>query len=257
MRILLNSLAGVTAITIAILVYMFTYAKRRNVINHSYKVKKETIHGKELSVFFISDIHRRRIDRRLLDKVKSFGSMDVIIVGGDLAEGGVPLSRIEKNIRMLATLGPIVFVWGNNDREVGESEIRRIIRKYGGIVLDNMDTSIPSHPLWGVCGTDDPSSGHVDVKASLKNAESYRYLIVAAHNPYLFRKVEEICSPELMLAGHTHGGQIRIGRFSLHPPGEFIEQKDRAKLISNGYGTSIVPLRFGAAPESHVIKINY
>ena len=165
---------------------------------------------RELSIFFISDIHRRRIDKRLIKKVRSLGSIDIVIIGGDLAEGGVPLSTIDQNVERLSQLAPLFFIWGNNDREVGEGEIRKIIEKHGGTILDNSDASIEGHPLWGICGTDDPSSGNVDVEAALRNAEKYHYLIVATHTPSLFRKVEKICTPELMVAGHMHGGQIRL-----------------------------------------------
>ncbi|WP_339249954.1 metallophosphoesterase [Sporosarcina sp. FSL W8-0480] len=257
MRIIFNSLFGIAVLMIAGLVYMFAFAKRRNVIIHSYTVRKEINRGKKLSLFFISDIHRRHIDKRLLEKVKRHESIDVVVIGGDLAEAGVPLNRIEQNVKALSTLGPLLFIWGNNDREVGEEEIRKIISKHGGIILDNSDASIPNHPLWRICGTDDPSSGRVDIKATLRNANSYPYLIVATHNPYMFKKIEAVCSPDLMLAGHTHGGQIRLGKFSMHALGRFSLQDGRAKLISNGYGTSIIPLRLGAAPESHVIKIYY
>ncbi|HEX5564526.1 MAG TPA: metallophosphoesterase [Sporosarcina sp.] len=236
---------------------MFFYANRKNVIHHSVTVREGDTEGKELSVFFISDIHRRRIDGQLLKKVRALGSIDIVIIGGDLAEGGVPLSCIDRNVEMLSRLAPLYFVWGNNDREVGEEEIRSIIENHGGTVLENMDAAIENHPLWGISGTDDPSSGNVDVEAALKNVGNYTYLIVATHTPSLFRKVEKLCRPELMVAGHMHGGQIRLGKYGLHPLGQFKEADGKAKLISNGYGTSIVPLRFGAAPESHVITIKY
>ncbi|MFC5603236.1 metallophosphoesterase [Sporosarcina koreensis] len=257
MKIVLNSFACISGLFVGILAYMFFYANRKNVIHHSFSVRKDTYEGKELSVFFISDIHRRRIDGQLLKKVKTLGSIDIIIIGGDLAEGGVPLSTIDRNVERLSQLAPIYFIWGNNDREVGEAEIRNIIEKHGGTMLENSDAMIQNHPLWGICGTDDPSSGKVDVEAALKNIGKYSHVIVATHTPSLFRKVEKICSPELMVAGHMHGGQIRFGRFGLHPLGEFKEAGGKARLISNGYGTSLVPLRFGAAPESHVITIKY
>ena len=56
-------------------------------------------------MFFISDIHRRKIDDKLLAKIQSAHEIDVVIIGGDLAEKGVPLTRIAKNIRKLAQLG--------------------------------------------------------------------------------------------------------------------------------------------------------
>lgn len=257
MKIVLTSLAGISGIFAGVLAFMFFYANRRNVIHHSFSVRTDETENNELSVFFISDIHRRRIDGRLLRKVRSFGTIDIVIIGGDLAEGGVALSTIENNVEKLAQLAPIYFIWGNNDREVGEAEIRHIIEKHDGIMLENTDAIIESHPLWGICGTDDPSSGKVDVEAALKNRGKYSHLIVATHTPSLFRKVEMICSPELMVAGHMHGGQIRIGKYGLHPLGQFKMADGKARLISNGYGTSLVPLRFGAAPESHVITIKY
>ena len=60
-----------------------------------------------------------------------------------------------------------------------------------------------------------------------------------------------------MLAGHTHGGQIRIGKLGLLEKGSFHTNSNQAKLISNGYGTSTVPLRLGAPAECHVITITY
>ncbi|WP_432359094.1 metallophosphoesterase [Sporosarcina sp. UB5] len=257
MKIVLNSLAILSGVFIGILAYMFFYANRINVIHHSFSLRKDCKVDKELSVFFISDIHRRRIDGQLLRKVRSIGSIDIVVIGGDLAEAGVPLSTINQNVERLARLAPLFFVWGNNDREVGEGSIRAIIERHGGTILENTDAKINNHPLWGICGTDDPSSRNVDVEAALKNKGNYSHLIVATHTPSVFRKVEKVCVPELMVAGHMHGGQIRLGKFALYPLGQFNETNGKARLISNGYGTSIVPLRFGAPPESHVITIKY
>ncbi len=192
MKFMLNSVALVSGMCVGFIAYMYLFAKRKNVIHHSFSVQKNSQDCRELSIFFISDIHRRRIDGRLLKKVRSLGLIDIVLIGGDLAEGGVPLSTIDQNVERLSQLAPLFFIWGNNDREVGEEEIRKIIKKHGGIILDNSNASIDGHPLWGVCGTDDPSSGNVDVEAALRNAEEYTYLIVATHTPSLFRKVEKI-----------------------------------------------------------------
>ena len=42
---------------------------------------------------------------------------DLVIIGGDIRERGVPIERVEKNILKLKELGPLYFVWGNNDYE--------------------------------------------------------------------------------------------------------------------------------------------
>ncbi|WP_438318391.1 metallophosphoesterase [Sporosarcina sp. FA9] len=235
--------------------YMIVNAFRRNVLFH--EITADSAHAKDrsLTLFFISDVHRRKIDNNLLQKIKN--EIDIVIIGGDLTERGVPLKRISKNVENLSSLAPIYFIWGNNDREVGEIEIRKIIARYNGKILDNENTTFPGHPTWGILGTDDPSNGSPDIAATLRNVDCYEKTILVTHTPSLFRKVELEFQPDLMLAGHTHGGQIRIGKFGLFEKGSFIIDGNRAKLISNGFGTTSLPLRLGADSECHVIKVNY
>jgi len=234
---------------------MFGSAKKRNVVHHQLNVDKNTTDNTLLKVFFISDIHRRKISLKLLQKVGN--DIDIVIIGGDLAEKGVPLSRISKNIENLARLGPIFYVWGNNDREVGELEIREIMAQNGGIILDNKSCPVPGHKNWVICGTDDSSSKKVDIDATLQDVDQSGKVIFVSHQPKVLEKVERFFRPTIMLAGHTHGGQIRFGKLGLLPKGSFQTSEGRGKLISNGYGTSTVPLRLGAAPECHVISLNY
>jgi predicted MPP superfamily phosphohydrolase len=252
-----NIMVSLFSLMIGFFAFMFVSAHRRNVIYHSMDALSDGISGKKLSVFFISDIHRRKIDDKLIAKVQFGHTIDVVIIGGDLAERGVPLTRIAENIRMLAQLGPLFYIWGNNDREAGEQEIRDIIIRHGGKILDNENVDIPGHPHWGIAGTDDPTNGNVDIESTFRRINQYENVIVVTHTPSLFREVEQVYQPRLMLAGHTHGGQIRVGKYGLQDKGTFHIENGRAKLISNGYGTSTLPLRLGAAPESHVIVINY
>ncbi|MHA6259615.1 metallophosphoesterase [Sporosarcina sp. CAU 1771] len=225
-------------------------------ITHKVDICVDARQSVELNVFFISDIHRRKIDDKLLSKIGNV-TIDLVIIGGDLAEKGVPISRISENIRKLSRLGPIYFIWGNNDREAGEIEIRNVINMCGGVILDNENAPIPGHPSWGILGTDDPSSRNVDIPATLKGIENYKKTILVTHTPALFGKVERIYHPDIMLAGHTHGGQIRIGKFGLLEIGSFKMKGNRAQLVSNGFGTSTLPLRLGAMPECHIIQIRY
>ncbi|MFJ7933426.1 metallophosphoesterase [Sporosarcina sp. NPDC096371] len=245
------------SLTIGLFAYMFTNAKQRNVILHEVNVGTGGDPDKKLTVFFISDIHRRKIGKKLLTKIRDGNEIDVVIIGGDLAEKGVPLARIAKNVQHLSRLAPLFFIWGNNDREVGEQQIRDIILQNGGKILDNESVSIPGHPDWGIGGTDDPSSGNVDIGSMLQSIQQYAHMIIATHNPVLFRKIEQVFQPRLMVAGHTHGGQIRLGKWGLQEKGVFRRGEGWAKLISNGFGTSTLPLRLGAPPECHIIHVSY
>lgn len=237
-----------------ILTYMFCLAHRNRIIPHTITTGNTS--GRRLTVFFISDIHRRRVPMRLIHRLKDF-PVDAVIIGGDLAEKGVPLERVQSNIRRLAQIGPLYYVFGNNDQEVGAEQIVRIVEDAGGTVLVDASADIPGHPSWTICGLEDPSNGIVNIDQAVNSAAGSEHLILVAHNPSLFKKVGSRLDAELLLAGHTHGGQIRLGSWGLQDLGSFQQTAGRAKLISNGYGTTMVPLRLGAKPECHIIEIHY
>ena len=124
-------LVGMTAIVAS----MFLSAKRVSVKQHTMKAKAQ-LHDAELTVFFISDIHRRHVPKKLLDKVQSMNqTVDLVILGGDIAEKGVSAERVRKNVHLLSRLGPIYYIWGNNDREIGEQTIRDILSEVDGITV--------------------------------------------------------------------------------------------------------------------------
>src|SRR5699024_10214274 len=75
----------------------------------------------DFRVFFISDIHRRHVYERTLRSIKE--DINVIIIGGDITEKGVPLERTKENLEKLKKWNlPIYFVWGNNDYEEDTEE---------------------------------------------------------------------------------------------------------------------------------------
>lgn len=241
-----------------LLLRMSRIAKERNVQEHQVLLTKDPLKQKQFTFFFITDVHRRKIDNKLLKKIKSFNkNLDFVIIGGDFAERNVPLERVEHNIKKLQSLGPVYFVWGNNDREVGEEAMREIIARYGGTILDNENKVIPKHSAWGICGTDDPSWKKVNLDKTLNQIERYQYVLFVSHQPVVWKRVEPLFKPTLMLSGHTHGGQIRLGKLGIGEKGVFTWLGDRGKLISNGYGTTSIPLRLGAHPESHLMTVYY
>jgi uncharacterized protein len=79
--------------------------------------------------------------------------------------------------------------------------------------------------------------------------------IVLAHDPVWFAQVPP--GPHLMLAGHTHGGQIRIPGIGIVPNASkaplrwsdgLIYEGERYLYVTSGIGTSSVPLRWGVPP---------
>ena len=95
---------------VLLVVYMVTEAFQNNVQYHTFEFNNFPKSFKKLRLFFISDIHRRNIHSSIIKQ--SLGKVDFVIIGGDLAEQGVPLTRIDENLRKLKMLGPIYFIWG-------------------------------------------------------------------------------------------------------------------------------------------------
>ncbi|MDV6377655.1 metallophosphoesterase family protein [Sporosarcina sp. GW1-11] len=238
----------------SLLMYMFALAHQNRLMTHTVSIKDCS--SKTLNVFFISDIHRRRLPKQLINQLRH-SAIHAVIVGGDVAEQGVPLERVKRNMQMLASVGPLYYIFGNNDQEVGTELLMKIVEEVGGVTLIDQTVTIPQHPTWGLCGLQDPTNGPVDIDQAVTSAERCEHTILAVHNPSQFRKIASRLQPKLMLAGHTHGGQIRLGTWGLQDKGKFQTTETGAQLISNGYGTTMVPLRLGAKSECHIVEIHY
>ncbi len=232
---------------------MLKKAFETNILYHEVSTEK-FINQKPFRIFFISDIHRRKIPNKLL--INS-SPIDIVIIGGDLAEANVSKERIEDNLRKLAQVAPIYYVWGNNDREVGETTIQQLMEQVNGTILENQAICVRNdHHRVMLVGIDDVSARRANIQQSFEGVKKEDTIIFVSHTPSVFKKVEIAYKPDIKLAGHTHGGQIRMGSIGLYPIGEFVKGDNIASLISNGFGTSLLPFRLGAQSECHVLTIH-
>jgi len=231
---------------------MLKKAFETNILHHEIATEK-FIDQSPFRIFFISDIHRRKITKKLLTNLSS---IDAVIIGGDMAEANVPITRIADNLKKLAKVAPIYFVWGNNDREIGESIIQDVIHQVNGKILENQAICVRDerHRIMLV-GVDDVSSGRANIQRSFESIKNGDTVVFVSHTPSVFKKVQNAYDPDILLAGHTHGGQIRLGPLGLYPAGKFIKKRNHATLISNGFGTTLLPFRLGAPAECHVLTL--
>ncbi|MER2262161.1 MAG: metallophosphoesterase [Psychrobacillus sp.] len=236
---------------IMLFLYMLFLAFQINVKEHHLHVK-EIPTGTQLNIFFISDIHRRKINDTLIHSI--IGKVDLVIIGGDLTEKGVPLNRTKSNLRQLKKLGPVFYVFGNNDREVGEENLTAIFHELDIQMLNNTSVSVSKGIR--LVGINDGFVGKVNVTAAFKQVEEKDIIIFVSHAPAFFHSALKLSKPRLMLAGHLHGGQIRLGPLGIYEKGSYRLKENCAQLISNGFGTTGVPLRLGAKSECHIITLH-
>ena len=100
-----------------------------------------------------------------------------------------------------------------------------------------------------------------DLDGTLAKVTDDAPVILMIHEPDAFVKVPKRVS--LTLAGHTHGGQVRLFGYSPVVPSIYgnrfayghVVEDDRHLIVSGGLGCSILPVRFGVPPEIVLIEL--
>ncbi len=232
----------------------------------------------------LSDLHLRGIgvlERRVLHAVR-MARPDLIVITGDVINHRPALGALRRLLDRLADLAPILAVLGNWDRwsGVSVSELRDLYARYGGTLLVNESVVVPVHETrMRVTGVDDLVTGAPSARAGLEASEPGEMHLILAHCPgyreRLWREVAEMrrsggwgaapgdsATPALMIAGHTHGGQIRLlGVAPVRPrgSGRYVSgwyRDARPHLyVSAGLGTSGMHARLGAPPEVAVFDV--
>lgn len=228
---------------------------------HHDTIDYRTIYDKRLPVsfndfcvFFISDIHRRNIKKYTLQSIK--GEIDVIIIGGDITEKGVPLERTKRNIKKFKKWNlPIYFIWGNNDYEEHPKELFQLLVTEGVTVLANTNKNISvKGQVISLIGLDCCKYNEANLEVASESANG-DYTILLTHDPSAFYELEDTEQQKVhtVLAGHTHGGQIRFFGLGFYQKGGLHMHHHTNVLVSEGYGYTTLPFRFGTKAECHVL----
>lgn len=158
-----------------------------------------------------------------------------------------------------------VAILGNHDWAWSGSETKAQIEAHGiGVLKDEVVqfTCPKSGGTIQVAGLEDISSGRIPSYHNVNTALSGNAAtIVLSHSPDAFASNE--WRGDLMLSGHTHGGQVRLPFLgALVLPIEnreydwgWFERAGRHMYVTSGLGTSLPPLRFLCPPEIVVIDL--
>jgi len=209
-----------------------------------------------LKIAQLSDLHThgmRRNEKHLLQILNEEKPDAIVITGdclGNLAGNYEWCKQLYQQLH--APLG-VWFVHGNweNDRPVHRE--KQFYREAGINLLVNANVQLRPN-VW-LIGLDDPSSGWPRPVIALAGVPQDAYKIAIFHSPGYFRRMAGRVN--LCLAGHTHGGQVRIPfvkPFWL-PHGAkpylegWYEMKGSKMYVSRGIGMSNLQIRFLCRPE--------
>ena len=208
-------------------------------------------------IIFISDLHISKYDSfRLKRIVKLINKQnpDLVLSCGDYIKGhtGKTTMDIDSISKELSKIkAPVITVLGNHDGWYDKYRVRKALQNNGIKVLSNSSTKFDDIYIAGV---DDLQTGNPDATTALENTENP--VILLTHSPDIYYEIKE--DVDLILAGHVHGGQVRIPFYGglILPSkygkefegGEYKYNKNKI-IVTKGLGTSILNVRFLDIPE--------
>lgn len=222
-----------------------------------------------VTVALLADIHVAGPDMppsRVATLVRQVNALkpDLVLVAGDFVSDKRTATRHYSADEALEPLGklsaPTIAVPGNHDHWRNIASVRKALADARVTVLQNQ--AMQFGPLV-IGGLDDDFTGHADLPATIAAMETLRGgRIVLSHSPDPFPDLPS--DTGLLLAGHTHCGQIRypwggspatMSRYGQKYACGVVQENGNTLIASSGLGTSVLPIRFLTRPEIWLVTV--
>lgn len=271
----MRALLAAATVAVGLVSWAFWFEPRRLVVREAEILLPElpvTLEGFRIAI--LTDLHIGSPHHdlgKLREIVASTNALepDLVLVLGDLVIQGVlggtftdPEPIASELARLEASHGTY-GVLGNHDWWFDGSRVRAALEGVGIVVLEDAASPIDvgGRRLWLV-GVSDYWEGEHDVAGALALVPDTADIIAFTHNPDVFPEVPARVA--LTLAGHTHGGQVRIpfygppvvpSRYGKRYAAGHVVEDGRHLFVGTGSGTSILPVRFLVPPEVVVLVL--
>ena len=220
-----------------------------------------------ISIVHLSDLHIGKIIRKdfVEDVVEKTNLLnpDIVVITGDLVDLEVnEIKHYLEPLKDLKTKFGVYYVLGNHEYFHGAEEILEFIKTLHIRVLENENLVIDKNI--NLIGLNDLFGNVVgilkpDLEKAYNGVDETLPNVLLAHQPKQARFIDDKFGVDLMLSGHTHGGQIfpfnLLVKLDQPYVGGFHIYKNKIPIfISKGTGCWGPPIRFLAASE--IVKIN-
>jgi predicted MPP superfamily phosphohydrolase len=222
----------------------------------------------DLTLVHISDIHIASLGYRERQAIEIINDArpDIIVVSGDLVRGANHPQELQTFLGSLRSRYGKFLVWGNHDYwdRVPGTWGPEVVARAGFTLLRNSSTALdyPGGRIV-IAGLDDPITGHDNLRLAMSRVSRREACILVAHSPEVVRNLGN-WDIDLVLAGHTHGGQVRlpiVGALWVpfgsrdHLEGWFDVPPGVRLHVSRGLGWSWLPVRFLCRPTIDIITL--
>lgn len=262
---------GILLILLAVPLYAFKIEPNLVVVHHlslGDSAKPAEIKVLQLSDIQVSESYATKRLDKVIAKVNR-EKPDVIVFTEDLFDNYAQYQHeqeiIEKLGQMKATIGKYA-VWGNHDYGGGAATVyEQVMQAAHFDVLKNVGETITleNNKELFIGGLDDSLLGNPSVSQTLAYRENYDYSILLTHEPDVADDFIGT-NTQLVLAGHSHGGQVRLPFYQVknvlaekYVRGLY-ELSDQTQLyVNTGLGTTAIHARFGVVPEISVFQLHF
>lgn len=235
------------------------------------RIKKYNIYSKNLpdefnglKIAFASDFHYKSklTHKRLANVVRALNSVlpDVVILGGDYPGNSVvaDMDTLFTYISKVNSRYGTYAVMGNHDTGTFYEDIKRCMKENGITLLEDNSVTLyngNSHIIVAGVKNSFDTSNNISIS---QNFDKDEYIILVSHSPD-YAENKDVSNADLVLSGHTHGGQITIFK-NIAPvtnskygttflKGLKYNSKGVPVLITNGLGTSRKNIRLFTPSE--------
>jgi predicted MPP superfamily phosphohydrolase len=244
-------------------------------------VRQETIEIKSwphelsgLRIALISDIHAGGsfIDEKKLQQIVATTNAlnpDLIVMLGDYMSQStwhgheIAPEVIAANLKQLRAPLGVYGVLGNHDWWYNGDKVRRAFAAAGMRILEDevVEVKWRQGSFWLV-GLADKWTRPQHIDETIAKVPSGLPIIALTHNPDIFPKLPK--AVPLLLAGHTHGGQVNLPLIGTPvTPSDYgrryaaghIFENEHHLFVTSGIGTSILPVRFRVPPEIVILTL--
>lgn len=220
-------------------------------------------------IAFISDLHYKSLfkEKGLESLVRLLNAQhaDVLLMGGDYQEGCQYVPELFAALAKVKTPMGTYGVMGNNDYERCHDEIIRTMKHYGMRSLEHeVDTLRKDGQQIIVAGVRNPFDLKQNGVSPTLALSPNDFVILLVHTPDYVEDVS-VANTDIALAGHTHGGQVRVFGYApiqnSHYGTRFLtglayNSTKMPLIVTNGIGTSQMPVRIGAPAEIIMITLH-
>lgn len=220
-------------------------------------------HLDHLRVAHLTDMHFGRVTPLAVQEAAvaavNAEKPDVVVITGDFVCHSQ--AYLEQMAEVLAKIeAPAIGVLGNHDYWSGADEVRHGLKKAGVALLSNAHTTIEVRgERLQIVGLDDAYTGHADRARALKGLRKDLPTLGLSH---IAEEADALWAHgvSLVLAGHTHGGQVTVASLHELAIGRLVGHKyvhglygrrasaepaAGAVYVSAGIGAAMVPIRLG------------